>query len=251
MRGNNIQKKVAGAALVSAMAFGASAAHAELSGNIGVYSKYVLRGITAAAENSNTAVQGGLDYAHDSGFYAGWWASNLDYTYYSDPVDDPVSSGFENDFYVGFAPSFGDYGFDVGVIQYYYIGVDDSDLTEAVLAFNFLDGYVQAQYLINDGFWGNSGDIYWTAGYAFALPADFSLAVDIGYYTYDDDDNDELGGVTLQDSGFRHANLTLSHPIGSTGADMAVTYIFGGEDRAEQEQGDTMVLSVSYKFGII
>jgi uncharacterized protein (TIGR02001 family) len=54
-------------------------AQAELAGNIGVHSKYLLRGI--GLENDNTAVQGGIDYTHESGFYAGWWGSNLGYSY--------------------------------------------------------------------------------------------------------------------------------------------------------------------------
>ncbi len=57
--------------LTSAAAFAPLAAQAETtaSGNIGVHSMYLLRGI--GMENDNTAVQGGFDYTHDSGFYAG------------------------------------------------------------------------------------------------------------------------------------------------------------------------------------
>ena len=69
----------AAALAISAMAT-PMVAQAELSGNIGVYSAYVLRGITNAMENENTAVQGGIDWAHDSGFYLGYWGSNLGYT---------------------------------------------------------------------------------------------------------------------------------------------------------------------------
>ena len=49
------------------------AAQAGATGNIGVFSKYILRGITNGAENDGTAIQGGFDYAADNGFFVGYW----------------------------------------------------------------------------------------------------------------------------------------------------------------------------------
>lgn len=247
---------VAAALGASAMAM-PLAAKAELSGNIGVFSKYVLRGLTNDAESDNVAVQGGLDWTHDSGFYLGYWGSSLDYTY--DPDGGPVSgNGFENDIYGGYTGSFGGFSYDVGLIQYYYIDVEDSDLTEFKASIGYGPAYLQAQYLLNDGWWGNAGDIYWTLGYDMALPKDFTLSAVLGWYTYDDDDNSELGGcggvtpcaVTTEDTAYRHFNLTLSHPIGNTGADWAITYINGGKDRTGTDQEDTVVLSLTYGFDI-
>ena len=37
----------------------------------------------------NTAVQGGFDWSHDSGFYLGYWGSNLGYTYQADAAGTP------------------------------------------------------------------------------------------------------------------------------------------------------------------
>lgn len=92
-------------------------ASAELTGNIGIHSKYLLRG--TFEENDGAAVQGGLDYGHESGFYAGWWFSSLGYNYESDAVDDDATgTGVENDFYAGFAGEMGSVGYDVGQIQY-------------------------------------------------------------------------------------------------------------------------------------
>ena len=50
-----------------------------VSGNIGVLSSYNLRGITNTPENKDATINGGLDYNHASGFYAGWWGSTLRY----------------------------------------------------------------------------------------------------------------------------------------------------------------------------
>lgn len=257
----SIEKKLTSMAVAAALGMSAMAmplaAKAELSGNIGVFSKYVLRGLTNSPENDDAAIQGGLDWTHPSGFYLGYWGSSLGYNYESGS-DTNAAMGFENDFYGGFAGEFGGgFSYDVGLIQYYYIGVDDSDLTELKANIGFGPAYFQMQYLLNDGWWGNQGDIYWTLGYDMALPKDFTLSAVLGWYTYDDDDNSDLCapspagcGTTTENSAFRHLNLTLSHPIGNTGADWAVTYIIGGKDRTGTDQEDTIVLSLTYGFDI-
>ena len=257
-----LSKKLTPVAIATTLALSGMAvptvANAELSGNIGVHSKYLLRGIFE--ENSGTAVQGGFDWSHDSGFYLGYWGSNLGYTYDASGTDPYTSTGFENDFYGGFAGGGDSFGYDIGLIQYVYISVDDSDLTELTASVSIADGYVGMQYLLTDGWWGNSGDVYWKAGYAFSLPSDFGLAFDLGYYTYSDDDNDKLGGnttgasctacVTTSTSGFRHLNITLSHPVAATGADMYLQYTVAGEDRTATEYDDTIVMGLTYGFDI-
>lgn len=233
-----------------------SISFAELSGNIGVHSKYLLRGIFE--ENDDAAVQGGLDYSNDSGLYAGWWISSLGYTYEAPANTKTNERGVENNLYGGFTGEMGSIGYDIGLIQYLYVNVDDSDLTELKAALSLGPLYLQLQYLLNDGWWGNAGDIYWTAGASFDLPHDFGFAIDLGYYTYEDDDNAELSGcngvtpcnVTTDDSGFRHANFTLSHPVGSTGADMYVQYTLAGEDRSGTDYDDSMVIGFTYEFDI-
>lgn len=46
-----------------------------VTGNVGLVSDYRFRAISQTFREP--AVQGGLDYAHASGFYAGTWASNV------------------------------------------------------------------------------------------------------------------------------------------------------------------------------
>ena len=45
-----------------------------LTANVGIFSQYIFRGLSQTA--GKPAIQGGFDYAHSSGFYAGTWASN-------------------------------------------------------------------------------------------------------------------------------------------------------------------------------
>lgn len=247
--------------LSSVTAFAPIAAQAEssASGNIGVHSMYLLRGI--GRENDNTAVQGGFDYSHDSGFYAGYWGSNLGYSYDKNVGVDPGGNGFENDIYGGFAGAAGDVSYKLGLIQYYYINVDDSDLTELLANVGYAGFTLQAQYLLTDGWWGNDGDIYWTLGYSLDLPNDFTLGASLGYYTYDDATNDEMCGTdpitgaalncTTSDNGYRHLNLTLSHPIADTGANMYVQYTNAGEDRTGNDNyDDKVIFGVTYGFDL-
>src|SRR5512140_3616978 len=46
-----------------------------VTGNVGITSQYVFRGLTQT--DGKPAVQGGFDYAHSSGLYAGTWLSNI------------------------------------------------------------------------------------------------------------------------------------------------------------------------------
>ena len=89
-----------------------------VTANVGIFSEYIFRGIAQTA--GEPAIQGGFDYAHSSGLYAGTWASNIswlqDFGAYQ-------RSSVEWDFYAGYKASFGDgFFYDVGGLYYYYPG---------------------------------------------------------------------------------------------------------------------------------
>jgi uncharacterized protein (TIGR02001 family) len=90
-----------------------------LTANVGLFSQYIFRGISQTA--GKPAVQGGFDYAHASGFYAGTWASNVSWL---EDFGAYTRSSLEWDFYGGYKANFGDSDFfwDVGTIYYYYPG---------------------------------------------------------------------------------------------------------------------------------
>lgn len=102
---------------------------AGVTGNVGVVSNYLFRGVEQSL-TSDAAVQGGLDFSHASGFYAGTWVSNTEFLGYNGAL---VS--YETDLYAGYAFKAGDVGLDVGVLYYYYR--DDT-------ALNTLEAYVGA-----------------------------------------------------------------------------------------------------------
>ena len=89
-----------------------------LTANIGLYSSYRFRGIDQTF--GKPALQGGFDYAHASGFYAGNWNSNVN------AGAGYPSGNLEMDFYGGWKKTWGDWGLDVGAIYYYYPGSNAS-----------------------------------------------------------------------------------------------------------------------------
>ena len=117
-----------------------------VTGNVSLASEYIFRGLSQT--NGKPALQGGADYSHASGFYAGTWLSNI--SWFTDQnagfMETPTSLGspgaagapytpnnsnatsLEWDFYGGFKNSFagGDWNYDVGVIQYLYPGKYDN-----------------------------------------------------------------------------------------------------------------------------
>jgi len=106
-----------------AMAADAPASPHTFTSNIGVVSNYVFRGITQTI--GKPAVQGGFDYGHASGFYAGVWGSNVSWITGSNTtgITSQNNASLEMDTYAGFKNSFAtDFSYDVGVIRFNYLG---------------------------------------------------------------------------------------------------------------------------------
>src|SRR6187551_1048914 len=68
-----------------------------ITGNFGIYSQYVFRGLTQT--DRKPAAQGGFDYAHTNGIYLGTWASNISWLHDAGVCNHGCS--LEWDFYGG------------------------------------------------------------------------------------------------------------------------------------------------------
>jgi len=110
------------------------------TGNFGLYSQYVFRGLTQT--NQDPALQGGFDYGHASGFYAGTWLSNISWLT-DTPATGYTSSSLEWDAYGGYRGTFGksDFGYDVGLLQYYYPGTHSTTLAPGTVKADTLEAY--------------------------------------------------------------------------------------------------------------
>ena len=108
-----------GASAVSAPA--APASPHTLTGNVGLYSQYIFRGLTQT--DGEPALQGGFDYAHSSGLYAGTWASNVSVLRDGVPPVYTAGGSLEWDFYGGYKGTLPlDFTYDLGTLYYWYPG---------------------------------------------------------------------------------------------------------------------------------
>lgn len=160
---------VAGAVLAAT-----GTAHAEITGNVSLASDYVWRGFSQT--DNQMAISGGLDYAHESGFYLGTWGSNVNYG--------PGDPSMELDVYAGFAGEMGAIGYDLGVVRYMYPSASDLNTNEFYIggSFGFTDAVsANAKYYYTDDYFG-ADDSAWRVegGLDIALPADFGLSLMVG-----------------------------------------------------------------------
>jgi uncharacterized protein (TIGR02001 family) len=122
---------LAASSLLASAAFAQTAPAAEapeaspITANVTVVNDYRYRGMTQS--NYKPAIQGGFDYAHESGFYIGNWNSSISWIGDSYPAGSggrtsAPSAPIEMDFYAGFKKELIGAGFasDIGVLQYYY-----------------------------------------------------------------------------------------------------------------------------------
>lgn len=120
--------------LVAVAADAAPTPEHAFTGNVTLASEYIYRGI--GQTNRKPALQGGFDYAHSSGLYAGIWGSNISWLSDMSATGAKISSSIELDVYGGYKGTFADdFSYDVGVLTYNYPGsypngFVDADTTE-------------------------------------------------------------------------------------------------------------------------
>jgi uncharacterized protein (TIGR02001 family) len=166
------------AAMASLPALAEDSPHS-FSGNLGLYSDYVFRGVSQTAREP--AIQGGFDYTHTSGVYLGTWASNVTEAMYTDAAGN--SSNMEWDFYGGYSGKLGeDVGYNVGLLEYYYPGATHFDTLEAYAGVTWKGLGLKASYNLDDYFGAadSDGTIYWDASYNYELPAEVMLGLHYG-----------------------------------------------------------------------
>ena len=147
-------RKYTVATLLCASLAVAGEASAQVSGSVTLTNNYLFRGVTQT--NENPALQAGITWNHDSGFYAGGWGSSISWLSDSDPA---VSSSVELDGFVGYAGSFGesDLGFDVGANYYWYPG----DFPSGYNSPNTLELYAGVTYkVLSAKYWYSTTDLF-------------------------------------------------------------------------------------------
>jgi len=147
------------------------------------------RGFSQSAEDF--AVQGSLEYGHDSGFYACAWGSTLDWGRASD-------ADIEIDYFVGFSREFWGSGisWDVGYLAYTYPGLSSANCGEFYGGFSWdafslklsysddFAGVGQSVWYIDGGYkykWVNGWRVFVYGGYSFGNAFDRDNGMAFGF----------------------------------------------------------------------
>lgn len=179
-----------------------------VSANINAVSNYVSRGKTQT--DNHPAIQGGLDYRHDAGLYAGTWISNVDY--------DQPQPHYELDLYAGLARNLGeDLGYDVSVVYYFYPELQEWDYAEVIGAIHYQGLKFKLAYTFNGPNQGglyDLGDIYYGGNYEYAeLPFGMGMRFRLGYYDFHN-----LGSEGLPSADYWHYGASLTKEVSEFGA---------------------------------
>ena len=181
--------------------------YSDVSANVSFASDYIWRGMT---QSDGPAIQGGFDFAAESGFYAGLWGSNVNFN---------DGAGSELDYYFGYGFEAGNIDVDIGYLAY--------DYPKNETGLDFEEIYVGL----------SMGDL----GLLFAMGQDGAPdytevsygigAVSLSYGQYDDYGD----------------NLGISYGFGCGSYDCALTYSDFSDDGYGGDE-DALVFSVSASF---
>jgi uncharacterized protein (TIGR02001 family) len=195
-----------------------AAAAPEVTYNVGVVSQYRYRGL--AQTTGDAALQGGVDYANASGFYAGAWGSTIKWikdASVEQGVGTTAKGSTELDLYAGYKFEAAGLAYDVGYLRYEYIGNTYKDAYTGNVNANTDEAYgavtygvatLKYSYALSDLFgYGNSrGSDYWDLSATFDLGNGYSFVPHVGRQTIK---NNTLG------TNYNDFALTLAKDLGN------------------------------------
>lgn len=149
----------------------ATAANAQVSSTWTLTNDYDFRGATQSAKDP--AVQASIDYAHESGWYVGAWASNVDFG--------DLDVDYELDLYTGFSGGEEEgLGWDVGLVYYTYPDESDFNYPEIYGKLNY--GMFSGALFYSNDYFGSSENAFYVSGdVSVPLPQNFSILGHAGY----------------------------------------------------------------------
>ncbi|MGA0805261.1 MAG: TorF family putative porin [Pseudohongiellaceae bacterium] len=218
-----MKKVFSASALCAAMLLASAPSQAELTGNVSVTNNYLWRGLTQSINEA--AIQGGLDYASESGFYAGTWVSNVSYD-----SDDVYS--YEHDMYFGFAGEASGVGYDIGYLYYNYdenAGFDFAEVYGSLGVGNFsatlsLLTYAEPDEAPGQDF-GFAQATYTSLDYIIPLASGAEIGLHAGYH--EGDFANAFNGIT---DGYMDFNISIAKD--------GFTFIISDTTLGDDDDGD-------------
>ena len=202
-----------------------------LTGGAAVVSDYRFRGVSLS--NKDFALQPYLTVKHESGLYAGVWASN---------IADNAGDDLEVDLYAGFSGG-EELTYDIGATYYLYPGVSSFNYVEFTGKLGSTIGPatvgVQLSYVPSQDNTGNQDNIYYGTNATIALPNSpisivGSMGIEDGAFSVGDEKVDWSLGLTAAVSGFTlgasyvdtNRRSTFAFKDSSAGVVFSVSYGF-------------------------
>ncbi|MEA1988147.1 MAG: TorF family putative porin [Pseudomonadota bacterium] len=216
---------VAGAASVAMVP---AASQAGVSANVGVFTDYVFRGFNQASDTGSPALQGGFDYEHDSGLFAGVWGSTMDY-------------GYEYDLYAGWGGSFEGVDLGAAYTAYYYTDEDVYGDGAAFEEISLSAGYgpvsLAADFDVDSD---NTNYIH----YAISLDAS-SIAEGVSLTYGVTQTEDEKDGTEYKDAGYLDIGYSTTLDMG---VDLGVNFVMAD---AGADDTSYLVVGLSKSFDLM
>jgi len=171
----------------------AQAGDMAVSGDMGVYSQYMWRGMQQTSGNS---VQGDLNLDTGTGLSANVWAASLN------------SNSTEFDFTVDYSGEVGDFGYSVGAIAYTYLNAASGNATEVYVGGSY--GPVSATYYYAvGGSWKK--DAYADIALGQSVGG-FDLSADFGFYLPSKSASNPTAFPTIKNE-LGHVDLGISKDV--------------------------------------
>jgi uncharacterized protein (TIGR02001 family) len=172
----------------------AEPAASPLTFNVSLTSNYKFRGQDqnqSKTRQFKPALQGGVDYAFDSGFYLGNWNSTINWTKY---LPSGNNSRVEVDLYGGYKFKAGPVDMDVGALTYLYPSASGANTTEVYLGAGFGPVTAKYSYTVSKGYFGigkefgpddkGRGTGYLNVGFAQEVAPSLTFKAAVGYTSY-------------------------------------------------------------------
>lgn len=182
-----------------------------LSGTL--VSDYVFRGVSQT--QTDPALQGGLTFAHESGFYTGIWGSSVDFIPDNAPPAAEDGADVEVDAFIGYGFSFSEHWTgDISLTRYMYPGTVDGvdyDYNELIGKVIY-DEWLTSTVGYTDDYSGGGVDaLYVGISASHELPWwGLSLTGEVGHYDLDDLVSYMHYGIGLAKDFNDHVSATLA-----------------------------------------
>ncbi len=161
-------------AIAAGLLLATGAVQAQVTATVTAVSDYDFRGVSLSGTDPN--LQGSIDWANDSGFYAGLWASGpLDFGPGSD-------ANVETDLYFGINGGAEEgFGWSAGFVYYYYWPDGDNVDYPEIFVGGKYQSFSGKLWYTND--YGNLGPDAWylEGNFDHDLPSNFSIHAHLGY----------------------------------------------------------------------